>query len=92
MEGSQLCSTCAYRKQWRSSGGPEVWQWHGTMIESDSIPANARIFGSAWFHAKCKKVPPPDPNPLETVAERLAAIEKRLAAVEARLGTTNLPC
>lgn len=57
MEGSQLCSTCAYRKQRHSSGGPKVWHWHGTVTEPDNIPANARIFGSAWFHANCKKVP-----------------------------------
>lgn len=92
MEGSQLCSTCAHRKQWWWSGGPEVWKWHGTVTEPDIVPPNSHIYGSAWFHAKCKKVSPPDPNLLETVAERLAAIEKRLAAVEARLGTTNLPC
>ncbi len=86
MDGNTLCSTCSYRKYLWSSGGPEVWKWHGTVTEPDIVPENSHIFGSAWFHKKCKKVP------TSTVAERLAAIEKRLATIEARLGATKLPC
>lgn len=86
MEGDQLCSTCAHRKQWRWSGGPEVWKWHGTVTEPDIVPPNSHIYGSAWFHEKCKKVsPPPVVNP-SVLAERLEAIEKRLTAVEKKLG------
>ncbi len=84
-DGNTLCSTCSYRKQIWSYGGPEMWKWHGVVTEPDIVPANSHIHGSAWFHDKCKKAPTSTPSNPALIAERLAAIEKRLVAIELKI-------